>query len=291
MISNKYKYLIIKSLSSKFSIKLLCEISNISRSAYYKWTNTSKQCKDQEIMDKILVIYNDNRKVYGYRRIKISLKRTFGINVNHKKVLRLMQKLKIQSIIKMKKFKYKNPIANEYAKIENNVLNRNFEAKTLNQKWVTDITYLRYGNGCRAYLSAMMDLNNNEIIGYKLSTSLEIEFVIDTVKTAISKCSREKLKDLIIHSDQGCHYMSRSYKNLLKRYKITQSMSRKGNCYDNACIESFFSKLKTELIYQNKYYSKKDLFESIHKYIYWYNNERFQSKLKNHTPVEYRSVV
>ena len=153
----------------------------------------------------------------------------------------------------------------------------------------TDITYLKYDNGRkRMYLSAIEDLYNREIIAYKISDSLDISFVLQTLGEAFKKVNSKELNNLIIHSDQGVHYKSNIYKSMLKKYGIKQSMSRKGNCYDNACIENFFGHLKTELIYQNSYSCREDLFNSINDYIHWYNNERFQSNLKNMTPVEYR---
>lgn len=290
VISKVESFRIIYSLRNKFSISLLCDIAIVSRSGYYKWCTREKQDKDAFFIKKILHVYKKSKNVYGYRRIKVALKREFGLIVNTKKILRLMRKLNIHSIVRKKKFKYVNSISNEYTKAMPNILKRDFSTTDINQKWVTDITYLHYGTPRkRAYLSALMDLYNNEIIAYKLSDSLEIEFVENTIKDALN--NRKNLKNLIIHSDQGCHYMSRAYKTILKQNNIIQSMSRKGNCYDNACIESFFGKLKTELIYQNKYNCKEELFNDIEKYIAWYNTERFQSKLKNRTPVEYRSAA
>lgn len=292
MISTKDKYNAINMLKEQYPITLLCDIAKVSRSGYYFWCAQKSKSTDSYYEEKILEVYKNSKYTFGYRRVKTQLKKTFGLMVNEKKVLRLMRKLGIQSVVRKKKFKYTNPISNQYAKAEPNILNRNFKAEAINQKWVTDITYLHYGTPRKkAYLSALMDLNNNEIISYKLSTSLEMQFVEDTINHAINKLPKKTLENLIIHSDQGCHYMSRAYKTILRKNNITQSMSRKGNCYDNACIESFFAQLKTELIYQNRYSSKEELFESIHEYIHWYNNERFQRKLKNHTPVEYRSVA
>lgn len=290
MISKREVFKVIYSLSTKFSVSLLCDIAMVSRSGYYKWSANKKEIKDDFFKRKILEVYKKSKNIYGYRRIKVALKKDFELIVNKKKILRLMRELNIQSVVKKKKFKYVNPISNEYTKPMPNVLKRDFSTTGLNQKWVTDITYLHYGvPRKRAYLSALMDLYNNEIIAYKLSDSLEMEFVENTINDALN--NQKNLKNLIIHSDQGCHYMSRAYRAILKKNNITQSMSRKGNCYDNACIESFFGKLKTEFVYQNKYDNKENLFKAIEEYITWYNTERFQSKLKNHTPVGYRSVA
>ena len=133
-----------------------------------------------------------------------------------------------------------------------------------------------------------MDLYNNEIIAYKLSTSLKIDFVRDTFNEAFCKQKGLDLSNLIVHSDQGAHYKSLKYKKIVIKNKAKLSMSRKGNCYDNACIESFFGHFKSELLYQNFFENKNELFKAIDSYIYWYNGSRFQSVLKNRTPIEAR---
>ena len=140
----------------------------------------------------------------------------------------------------------------------------------------------------RMYLSAIEDLYNREIIAYKISDNLDMSFVENTLGEAFKKVSTGEFRNLIIHSDQGVHYKSNIYKSILKKFGVRQSMSRKGNCYDNSCIGNFLGHLKTELIYQNSYNSKEELVKSINDYIYWYNNYRFQAKLKNMTLVEYR---
>ncbi|MGL4572258.1 MAG: IS3 family transposase [Clostridium sp.] len=240
----------------------------------------------------MLQVYNQSKNVFGYRLIKVALKRQFNIIINHKKVKRLMKVLSIQSVIRRKKFKYNTVKILDLGTVEENLLNRDFHASKLNEKWVTDITYLYYGkNREKAYLSAVMDLYNNEIIAYKLSSSLKIDFVKDTFNDAFCKQKGSDLSNLIVHSDQGGHYKSLQYKKIVKKNKAKLSMSRKGNCYDNACIENFFGHLKSELIYQNFFENKNELFNAIDNYIYWYNNSRFQSVLKNRTPTEVRRAA
>ena len=262
----------------------------VSRSGYYKWLNSNiNNDKDLDLKSKILGIYNNSKKVYGYRRIKIALFRAYGLIVNHKRIIRLMKSLNIRSVIRRKRFKYYTPKNIDMGKVEPNILNRKFNCNAPNQKWVTDITYLKYDNGRkRMYLSAIEDLYNREIIAYTISDSLDMSFVEQMLGEAFKKIKPIELNNLIIHSDQGFHYKSNIYKSTLKKYGIKQSMSRKGNCYDNACIENFFGHLKTELIYQNSYSCSKELINAIDNYIHWYNNERFQANLKNMTPVEYR---
>ena len=200
-----------------------------------------------------------------------------------------MKSLNINSIIRKKRFKYYPPKTIDIGRVDPNLLNRDFNCNAPNQKWVTDKTYLKYDNGRkRMYLSTIEDLYNREIIAYKISYILDISFVEQTLGEAFKKVKTSELNNLIIHSDQGCYHKSNIYKSTLKKYGVKQSMSRKGNCYDNACIENFFGYLKTELIYQNSYSCKEELIKSIDDYIYWYDNHRFQDKLKNMTPLEYR---
>lgn len=290
MISKENTFRVINELKCKYSIRTLCNIGNVSRSGYYKWLRSrTLNEKDLDLEYKVLEIYNKSRKVYGYRRIKCELYRAYGLIVNHKKVIRLMKNLNIKSVIRGKKFKYHNPKNLDCGKVEPNLLKRNFNCDKPNKKWVTDITYIKYDNGNkRMYLSAIEDLYNREIVSYKISNSLDMSFVEDTLGEAFKKLDSNQLCNLIIHSDQGSHYKSSLYKSILKKNRVTQSMSRKGNCYDNACIENFFGHLKSELIYQNSYKSSEDLIKDIDRYIYWYNNDRLQMNLKNMTPVEYR---
>jgi transposase InsO family protein len=280
-------------MRSKYNVKFLCSLIGISRSGYYKWLSREKSPdRDCTLKDTILEIYNKSKKVYGYRRIKAALFKYHNININHKKVIRLMRYLNIKSIIRRKRFKYYNPKNIISSKIEPNILNRQFECDKPNTKWVTDITYLYYGKSRqRVYLSAIKDLYNNEIVSHEMSSSLDMKFVLDTINKAIKPLSKLDKKSLLIHSDQGVHYTCCDYKHILKKNKITQSMSRRGNCFDNASMENFFGHLKSEEIYLNSYQNKYELESAVNKYIYWYNNNRLQSKLNNRTPVEYRCAA
>ncbi|WP_422785223.1 IS3 family transposase [Sporosarcina globispora] len=156
----------------------------------------------------------------------------------------------------------------------------------LNQKWVTDITYLMF-NQKRLYLSAIKDLYNNEIVAFKISNSNNLKLVTETIKTAKKK---QDVHGVTLHSDQGFQYTSRQYHKLLKKNKITPSMSRKGNCLDNASMENFFGHLKSEVMYLHSFKTEEEVIQAIEQYIYFYNHERFQKKLSNLSPVEYRST-
>lgn len=236
--------------------------------------------RDAELKEIIKFEYTRLRGIYGYRRMGTLLRRKHGLIVNHKRVYRLMKQLHMQAVIRRKRYKRINY---ERHTVVDNLLDRNFQAERPNQKWVTDITYLN-AHGQSYFLSVMMDLFNNEIVSYQLSRNLGMGFVIQTVKEAITN---RPVDDLLIHSDQGTHYTSRAYGQLLREERITQSMSRKGNCLDNACIECFFGHLKSELRI-DAYQDLTVLENAISAYVEFYNTERYQSKLGDQSPVEFR---
>ncbi len=203
-----------------------------------------------------------------------------GNHINHKRVRRLMRELGIRSIIRKKRRFYRK----EASAIFPNLLSRDFSATTLNEKWVTDITYLRFGR-IFLYLSAIQDLYNNEIVAFHISERNDIKLVLDTLDKIAKK---RDVTRTIIHSDRGFQYTSSTYNNRLEQLGIIGSHSRKANCLDNACIESFFSHLKSELLYINEYKTLDKLIQAVQQYIHFYNNERFQKKLGHLSPIQYR---
>lgn len=240
---------------------------------------------DQSIVTKIIKCQQDSdiNWSYGYPRVQTWLKKMYGLNINHKRIYRLMKANGIQAKIREKKWKHFG--RKEKYVVSQNYLNREFSATRPNEKWVTDITYLLF-NGQKLYLSVILDLYNNEIISYKISERNDLKLVADTVKEATKK---RDVKGLLLHSDQGFQYTSIRYNKLLKRYNIKQSMSRKGNCLDNACMESFFSHFKSECFYRYQFESSNEVKEAVKNYIKFYNNKRFQKKLNNLSPTEYRA--
>lgn len=254
----------------------------MARSTYY-YHERSEQ-KDIHSTLKVLIkrVYDKHRGRYGYRRITDELRKK-GHIINHKTVLKIMKTLGLKSLIRRKKYKsYKG----EQGKIAPNILERAFKAQAPQQKWVTDVTEFKVKDK-KLYLSPIMDLYNQEIISYELSERPDFNQVTVMLKKAF-----RKLKDganLIFHSDQGWQYQMRQYQHLLKQKGITQSMSRKGNCLDNAIIENFFGTLKSELFYLQKFDSIEHLKREIKAYINYYNNERIKSNLNKMSPVEYRT--
>nr|WP_252597998.1 IS3 family transposase [Bacillus thuringiensis] len=286
--SKSVEYEVIHILKQNFSIVLLCEIAGVSRSGYYKWEkrindSTEKMKEDQFIMSKIGECERDPdiNGSYGYRRICIWLKKYYGLQVNHKRVYRLMRRMGLQAKIRKKKWRHFG--LKEQCVVSENLLNREFSTTRPNEKWVTDITYLTF-NTKRIYLSVILDLYNNEVVAYQMSEYNNLKLVTDTVNKALRK---RKVHETVLHSDRGYQYTSKKYNQLLKKNKITVSMSRKGNCYDNACIESFFSHFKAECFYRHTFHEKAEVFKATKRYMSYYNNKRFQKRLNNFSPIEF----
>ena len=274
------KYQVIYKHRNKYSISEMCRFFNVSRSGYYKYLNRKDiPDRDLPLANKIEECQDINHKTYGYRRVHIWLERQ-GIYRNPKTILRIMQKYNLLSVVRRKKFHYCSQYLHRYP----NALNREFTADRPNQKWVTDISYIKTNQGF-LYLSVIRDLYDNSIVAYKTAKDQSIKLVLDTIKAAKRK---EKVTgELQLHSDQGFQYTSQAYFNLTQSYGINQSMSRRGNPYDNALAENFFSILKTECIHRVKLKTCEHARQLIGEYIDYYNNCRIQTKTKL-TPLEKR---
>ena len=264
------KFRTIKLLSNSHPITSLCKFLSVSRSGFYKYLRSNNQ-KDLEVVNKIKLIQDKCKRRYGYRRVQIALEKQFGLHINHKKVLRLMNKYNLLSKIR-RKYIYTKP--NEALHYYANLNNRNFKAEDINQKWTTDITYIITPEG-RLYLSVIRDVFDGYIVAYKYSTHIDSKLVADTLKLAYKN---NKIEGTILHSDQGSTYTTVLYYNLTKEFGITPSMSRKATPLDNAPVESFFSAFKTECIYLEKPKTIKEAKELCDEYIDFYNNERIQLK-------------
>lgn len=270
-------------LRHKYDLKLLLNHANMARSTFY-YHQKQRELPDKYRVIKQLIksIYHRHKGRYGYRRITNELQNK-GIIINHKTVLRLMNLLGLKSIIRVKKYKsYKG----ENGKIAPNLLERNFKATAPNQKWATDITEFNVF-GKKLYLSPIIDLFNQEIISYELTERPVFNQVVTMLKRAFKKIPNNT--NLTLHSDQGWQYQMKQYQHLLKEKGIIQSMSRKGNCLDNAIIENFFGTLKSELFYITKFKTIEQLKTEIKQYINYYNNERIKSNLNKMSPIKYRA--
>ena len=276
------KYLAIYRHRDKYPVSLMCQFFGVSRSGYYDFVKRMEKIdKDENLAQMVAECQKHSGKTYGCRRVRIWLKRHKNISINCKTVLRIMNKYGLLAEIRRRR-KYKQ-MGEQKHKYEN-ILCRDFYAERPNQKWVTDISYIHTGQGV-LYLSMIRDLFDNSIVSYQMGTEQTVNLVLNTIKVAKQ---REKVTaELQLHSDQGFQYTSHGYFNLTKEYGITPSMSRRGNCYDNAMAENFFSILKTECIYRHKLKTFYEARQLIDEYIYFYNNERIQLKTEL-TPYEKR---
>ena len=273
---------VIQKLRQSFSLELLLDIAQLPRATYYY--HVKRQAAPDKYLDAqaaITGIYHENKGRYGYRRITADL-RNRGFGLNHKTVQRLMKKLGLVCRVRMKKYhSYKG----EVGKIVPNLLERNFEAKKPNQKWVTDVTEFHLF-GQKLYLSPILDLCSRDIVSYALSDRPGLSMVIRMLDSAFAQISDST--NLILHSDQGWQYQHKHYQRMLKKKGIRQSMSRKGNCLDNAVIENFFGLLKSELLYLQKFESMQQFKAELIEYLDYYNNSRAKAKLKGLPPAVHR---
>jgi len=270
-------------LRHKYDLEILLNCMKMVRSSYYYYEKRSQLVdKYKDIKELIKQIYNHHKGRLGYRRITLAIKQK-GILINHKTVLRLMKILGLKSLIRIKKYKsYKG----EQGKIVPNILQRNFKAANPNEKWATDVTEFNV-SGNKLYLSPIIDLFNGEIISYELSERPNFNQITNMLKKSFKRISNNT--NLILHSDQGWQYQMKQYQTLLKEKGLVQSMSRKGNCLDNAIIENFFGILKSELFYIMKFRDINHLKTEIKEYIKYYNNERIKLNLKGMSPIQYRA--
>ena len=228
-------------------------------------------------------VYDKHKGRYGYRRITATLSKSMAQPVNHKCVQRLMQKMGLRALIRAKK-RSREVLGVSDVQVPN-VLQRHFIATAPNQKWATDVTEFNV-NGDKLYLSACMDLYNREIIAHRMARRPVFELVSGTLEAALSRF--ELTGELTVHSDQGWHYKMQPYRMMLAGCGVTQSMSRKGNCFDNAVIESFFGTLKAEYFHLSQIEGIEALEAGVNDYIYYYNNERIKLGLQGLSPVDYR---
>ena len=276
----RVKYLVIYRHKEKYSISEMCRFFKVSRGGYYDYVKRMElPDRDLPLAEQIKACQQEVKQTYGYRLVQIWLERK-GIHRNPKTVLRVMQKYNLLSVIRRKKYQHYRDCLHRYP----NLLNRDFHADRPNQKWVTDISYIKTGQGF-LYLSIIRDLYDNSIVAYKTGTEQNVHLVLNTIREARRK---EKVTtELQLHSDQGFQYTSHAYFCLTQSYGITPSMSRRGNPYDNALAENFFSILKTECIYCAKPRTYEEARLLIGEYIHFYNYQRIQLKTKL-TPMEYR---
>lgn len=264
-------------------MKALVAFAQIPRSTYYDLVKKMNRADpDAELKAEIQAIYNEHEGRYGYRRIRDELANR-SQKVNHKKVQRIMKELGLKCVVRMKKYKsYKGAVG----KIAPNSLDRNFTAEVPNEKWVTDITEFKLF-GEKLYLSPVLDLFNGEIITYTIGSRPTYSLVAEMLEKALERLPAEH--QLLMHSDQGWHYQMKQYRHTLESRGIVQSMSRKGNCYDNSVMENFFGIMKSEFLYLKEFESVEQFKLELENYITYYNTKRIKAKLKGMSPIQYRT--
>ena len=262
----------------------LLHVAGLARSTFYYQCHAILRTEQQSEMElKIRTVYDEHKGRYGYRRITAELCRSMAEPVNHKCVQRLMQKMGLRALIRAKKsFRHVPSMIDVNVP---NVLQRDFFAQAPNQKWVTDVTEFNV-HGQKLYLSACMDLYNGEVIAHRMAKRPVFDLVSDTLREALALSGGTS--KLIVHSDQGWHYKMQPYRAMLTQQGARQSMSRRGNCYDNAVIESFFGTLKAEYYHLATLNCVEELEAGVDEYIRYYNHERIKLGLQGLSPVEYR---
>lgn len=260
-------------------------LAQLARSTfYYQLKVLEAGDADAEIKETVGAIYKRHKGNYGYRRVTDALRQEFGYIINNKKVFRLLGELGMRSTQRPKKYKsYKG----EVGTTADNILDRKFEAAEPNTKWTTDVTEFKC-DGQKLYLSPVLDMYNGEIIAFEMNTRPKFELVSKMIKKAFAKLTPQDKP--MLHSDQGWHYRMKEYREALAQRGLVQSMSRKGNCHDNAVMENFFGILKCEMFYQQKFDCIDKLRKAITAYIDYYNNDRIKSRLNGLSPVKYRTL-
>jgi len=263
----------------------MCKVFQVNISSYYHWIKAGCIIKkeDKQLNNLIEAIFVQGRKNYGTRRIQDKLKELYGLLVSRKRISNIMKSLGLR--VNMKR-RYKNTTdSNHNLPIAPNLLNRDFYASAPDTKYVGDITYISTGEGW-LYLATVIDLYSRKVVGWSMDDTMKVSLVNDALNMAIKQ--RRPSYGLLWHTDRGSQYASYSHKDLLQKYNIVQSMSRKGNCWDNAVAESFFKTLKSDLVYQTYFYTKSQAKREIFEYIeFHYNRVRSHSYLGNLSPSKF----
>jgi transposase InsO family protein len=280
--------------NNQLKISWLCEMAGVSRSGYYNWLDSYDKRSNREEQDRadfalLLEAYKHRGYDKGRRGIYMRLLHT-GLRMNQKKISRLMKKYNLFCPIRKANPYRRMAKALKTDAVSDNLVKREFTEHGAGKILLTDITYLFYHHGCKAYLSVIKDACTKQVLSYVVSESLEVDFVLETINILMDNHGDNLQTDTILHSDQGCHYTSISFRQLLKDKELRQSMSRRGNCWDNAPQESFFGHMKDE-IHLERCNSYNELCNEIDDYMDYYNNERYQWKLAKLSPNQYATYL
>ncbi|WP_369695544.1 IS3 family transposase [Alkalibaculum bacchi] len=289
-VRNESVYLAIQEIHDErnYSISELCKFAEISRSSYYKWFNREEGKNEQfnrTLLPLIKDAYEERGGILGYRQMTIKLNRENDFDVNEKRIYRLMKILNLKSVCRRRK---KNYVKSTPQITAQNILNREFTADNFGEKWLTDVTEMKYGISSKAYLSAILDLGDKSIVSFVIGKSNNNDLVFKTFDIAHSQYPDAKP---IFHSDRGVQYTTKAFKRKLDQAEMTQSMSRVSRCIDNGPMEAFWGMLKSEMYYLKTFNSYDELGQAVIDYIDYYNNGRYQKKLNCMTPIEYRNYL
>ena len=281
----------IAKLRSKFRVEKMCQLLAVSRSGFYKWLTTQasppseQSIQREKLTQRIIDVFHDHKKRYGSPRIMDQMKKE-GFKVTEKTVGRIMKRQGLRSCV-ANKFRVATTDSKHNSPISPNLLNQEFDIAAPNQVWVSDITYIPCREGT-LYLANVLDLCTRKLVGWALGSRMTNDLVLSALDQAYK--AKKPPQGLMHHSDRGSQYASETYRKRLQTYKMISSMSRKGNCYDNADIEAFHSTIKRELIYQTKFATRQEAYDAIYEYIeFYYNRKRTHSSLGFFSPDQFES--
>lgn len=289
-VRQEHLYLCVQEMHEEgYAITEICDILELNRSSYYNWTHRVKSSHEKEneaLLHEIGLIYAEHNGTYGYRRIADEYNATHKKQYNLKRFYRLVHIVGLLAVIRRKRPAYQRSTPEVTAE---NILNRDFTANTVNEKWCTDVTEMKYGsNGEKAYLSAILDLKGRDIVSFAIGKSNNNQLVFDSLDLAIQKYPDAHP---LFHSDRGFQYTSKQFKAKLDKQKMEQSMSRVGRCIDNGPMEGFWGILKCEMYYLTQFETYEELVTAVEQFIHYYNHQRRQHKLNCLPPATYRSLL
>jgi len=274
-----------------YPISRLCAALHIPRCSYYKWLKREKNSNEllnEQIIQWIKALYIEQNGILGYRQMTIAINRIHHTAFNKKRIRRLMQALHLKSVCRKRRYNYKPSTPEVTAE---NILNRDFHADKPDEKWLTDVTELKWYEGPivhKVYLSAILDLYDRRIVAFKISTSNNNQLVFDNFDEAVAQNPNAHP---LFHSDRGFQYTSKTFRAKLEEAGMTQSMSRVGRCIDNGPMEGFWGLLKSEMYYLKKFTDQQELISAIEDYILFYNTKRYQKRLNCMTPMEFHAAA
>lgn len=289
-VRQEHLYLCVQEMHEEgYAITEVCDILDLNRSSYYKWTHrvkSNRELENEALLHEIGLIYAEHNGTYGYRRIADEYNATHENKLNRKRFYRLVHIVGLLAVIRRKRPAYRRSTPEVTAE---NILNRDFTANTVNEKWCTDVTEMKYGSkGEKAYLSAILDLKSRDIVSFAIGKHNNNQLVFETFDLAIQKYPDAHP---LFHSDRGFQYTSKKFKVKLDKQHMKQSMSRVGKCIDNGPMEGFWGILKCEMYYLNQFETYEELVAAVEQFIHYYNHQRRQHKLNCLPPAAYRSLL